>query len=63
MQVPGMTVMMSPVRTRNVANWHLWIWKHVCLPKVIVVFSTLQQGQIQGGSLGSGDPPSKLCLF
>ena len=25
MQVPGMTVMMSPVSTRNVANWHLWI--------------------------------------
>ena len=25
MQVPGMTVMMSPVSTRNVANWHPWI--------------------------------------
>ena len=25
MQVPGMTVMMSLVSTRNVANWHLWI--------------------------------------
>ena len=23
MQVPGMTAMMSPVSTRNVANWHL----------------------------------------
>ena len=45
MQVPGMTVMMSPVSTRNVANWghhnsHPWL--HTLLSSLVrLLFSPM----------------------